>query len=181
MRVGGGHVLKVFLFGHRHRGDAFFCSLATNIYQGTSCLDQSHPSFDHSPQITVYQAALDRPKAYSFASSRQRSISKQQRYLAYCINNYEQLAMVDESYRGLLLTKSERIIVVALSYIFVAPTIFNGGKRVFQYLQALIRDSREREAREKLLRELQVLRERQERLAREVQELTGDSPALAES
>lgn len=35
---------------------------------------------------------------------------------------------------GLRLTKSERLIVVTLSYLFCAPLIWTTGRKLFQYL-----------------------------------------------
>lgn len=43
---------------------------------------------------------------------------------------------------GLKLTRSERIIVVALSYIFCAPLIYGNGKRIIHYLRGLSSEAR---------------------------------------
>lgn len=57
--------------------------------------------------------------------------------------------------QGLALTRSERIIVVALSYLFCAPLIYANGKRLLTYLLATsiearrqLREERERQSRE---------------------------------
>lgn len=58
---------------------------------------------------------------------------------------------------GLTLTKSERIIVVALSYIFAAPIIWGNTKRLLAYLFATSAEAREqirREEREERRRRL---------------------------
>lgn len=62
--------------------------------------------------------------------------------------------------KGLELTKSERIIVVALSYLFCAPLIYANGKRLLAYFGRAADDDgpaarngeREQELREQLRR-----------------------------
>lgn len=53
---------------------------------------------------------------------------------------------------GLALSRSERIIVIALSYIYIAPTIFANGKKLFGYLQAISQEARRQLAEEDLAR-----------------------------
>jgi len=43
---------------------------------------------------------------------------------------------------GLQLTRSERIIVVTLSYLFAAPLIFKNGKALIEYLAAIATEAR---------------------------------------
>jgi len=42
---------------------------------------------------------------------------------------------------GLKLSRSERIIVVALSYLFCAPLIYKNGKKLVQYLGGLSQEA----------------------------------------
>jgi len=42
---------------------------------------------------------------------------------------------------GLKLTRSERFIVVALSYIFCAPLFYKNGKKLWQYLRGLSQEA----------------------------------------
>lgn len=42
--------------------------------------------------------------------------------------------MPDPALNGLVLTKSERLVVVALSYLFCAPLIYANGKRLLSYI-----------------------------------------------
>ena len=42
--------------------------------------------------------------------------------------------MANRNLQGLQLTKTERYIVVSLSYIFVAPIFYTGGKRVLSWI-----------------------------------------------
>ena len=43
---------------------------------------------------------------------------------------------------GLKLTRSERIIVVALSYLFCAPLFYKKGKKLLHYLTQLSQEAR---------------------------------------
>lgn len=43
---------------------------------------------------------------------------------------------------GLVLTKSERILVIAFSYLFCAPIIYNGARRLLAYLLATSAEAR---------------------------------------
>lgn len=67
--------------------------------------------------------------------------------------------MPDTHLRGLALHKSERIIVVALAYIFCAPVIWANTRRLFSYLLATSNNARE-----------QVLQEEREERRRRVHE-----------
>ena len=58
---------------------------------------------------------------------------------------------------GLVLTKSERIIVVALSYLFCAPLIYANGRRLLTYLLNTHAEAR---------RQLQAERQERDRRAR---------------
>jgi len=49
---------------------------------------------------------------------------------------------------GLALTRSERIIVIALSYIYVAPVIFKNGRKLFGYLAFIWQETRRQLAEE---------------------------------
>lgn len=48
---------------------------------------------------------------------------------------------------GLVLTKSERIVVFALSYLFCAPLIYANGRKLFHYLSSTPSEAR-RQAQE---------------------------------
>lgn len=43
---------------------------------------------------------------------------------------------------GLRLTRSERIFVIALSYLFCAPLIYSHGKKLVLYIASLASDAR---------------------------------------
>ena len=75
--------------------------------------------------------------------------------------------MPDRNLTGLVLTRSERIVVVALSYLYVAPLIFAHGKRILAYLRGT---SQEVQRRQERLRRAQERRERAHRLLRDYQE-----------
>jgi hypothetical protein len=68
------------------------------------------------------------------------------------LTQYELLAMPDSLQYGLALTRSERIIVVALSYIYTAPTLWGYGKRLLHYLYSTTAEAR-RQVREQRRRE----------------------------
>jgi len=79
--------------------------------------------------------------------------------------------MPDRTLTGLVLTRSERILVVALSYLYVAPLIFAHGKRILAYLRGTSpegqhRQERLRRALERRERARRVLRDYQDSLAR---------------
>lgn len=59
---------------------------------------------------------------------------------------------------GLRLTRSERIIVVALSYIFCAPLLYKNGKKLVKYCQELVAESTRQLAEEERRRELEEWR-----------------------
>ena len=69
--------------------------------------------------------------------------------------------MPDPHLHGLALTKSERIVVVALSYLFCAPIFWANGKRLLSYLFATSPEARHR----------QRLQEREERRRRLLERL----------
>lgn len=72
------------------------------------------------------------------------NISKRQS-LAYLINHASRLTqdMPTPHLHGLALTKAERIIVVALSYIFCAPLLWANTKRLLSYVLATSAEARE--------------------------------------
>ena len=94
-----------------------------------------HPCFAQSKQI----------RGFLFGKTK-KPLEPLAKY-AYSIHYYESLAMPDDAYRGLFLTRSERTIVVTLSYIFVAPLIYAGGKKILQYVYGITTESA-REVRE---------------------------------
>ena len=67
--------------------------------------------------------------------------------------------MPDARLHGLALTHSERIIVVALAYIFVGPVVWSTSKRLLQASQAP-----SPEARQRILEEQREDRRRRRRL-----------------
>lgn len=50
--------------------------------------------------------------------------------------------MPNPELRGLVLTKTERVFIVALSYLFCAPLIYVNGKRLLTYLLATSAEAR---------------------------------------
>lgn len=50
--------------------------------------------------------------------------------------------MPNPELRGLVLTKSERIFVIALSYLFCAPVIYVNGRRLLAYFLSTRRQVR---------------------------------------
>jgi hypothetical protein len=76
--------------------------------------------------------------------------------------------MPDRNLTGLVLTRSERILVVALSYLYVAPLIFNRGKKILAFLRgtSLAAEERLRRAAERRERAERILRDYQEHLER---------------
>lgn len=65
---------------------------------------------------------------------------------------------------GLKLTRSERLLVVSLSYLFTAPLVYSNGKKLCGYLNALWAEAR-RQIREEDQLE-QRRREREQRARR---------------
>jgi hypothetical protein len=78
--------------------------------------------------------------------------------------------MPDRNLTGLVLTRSERILVVALSYLYVAPLIFNRGKKILNFLRGTSREAQRQLAAEERLRRAAERRERAERILRDYQE-----------
>lgn len=66
--------------------------------------------------------------------------------------------MSNPELRGLVLTRSERLIVVAISYLFCAPLIYGNGRKLLSYVYRIYLESR---------REIQ--QEREEERRREAQ------------
>ena len=56
--------------------------------------------------------------------------------------------MPNPELRGLVLTKSERIFVIALSYLFCAPVIYVNGKRLLNYFLTVRREVQAEEEEE---------------------------------
>lgn len=67
--------------------------------------------------------------------------------------------MPNPELRGLQLTRSERIIVVALSYLFCAPLIYVNGRRLINYFLTTSQEARRQARQERLARRRQQLQE----------------------
>ena len=78
--------------------------------------------------------------------------------------------MPDRNLTGLALTRSERILVVALSYLYVAPLIFARGKRILAFLRGTSQEAQRQVAAEERLRRALERRERAQRVLRDYQE-----------
>lgn len=78
--------------------------------------------------------------------------------------------MPDRDLTGLALTRSERIVVVALSYLYVAPLIYTRCKRIFNFLRGTSQEARRQLAAEERLRRALERRERAQRVLRDYQE-----------
>ena len=78
--------------------------------------------------------------------------------------------MPDRDLTGLALTRSERLIVVALSYLYVAPLLFNQAKRFFTFIRGTSAEARRQLADEERVRRRRERRERAERILREHRE-----------
>lgn len=78
--------------------------------------------------------------------------------------------MPDRNLTGLALTRSERILVVALSYLYVAPVIFARGKRILAFLRGTSQEAQRQVAAEERLRRALERRERAQRVLRDYQE-----------
>jgi hypothetical protein len=78
--------------------------------------------------------------------------------------------MPDRTLTGLVLTRSERILVVALSYLYVAPLIFAHGKRILAFLRGTSQEAQRQVAAEERLRRALERRERAQRVLRDYQE-----------
>jgi hypothetical protein len=60
--------------------------------------------------------------------------------------------MPNPELRGLVLSRSERIVVVALSYIFCAPLIYINGRRLLNYFLTSSSEAQRQEREERLAR-----------------------------
>jgi hypothetical protein len=78
--------------------------------------------------------------------------------------------MPDRNLTGLALTRSERILVVALSYLYVAPRIFAHGKRIINFLRGTSQEARRQLADEERVRRRVERRERAQRVLAAYQE-----------
>jgi hypothetical protein len=78
--------------------------------------------------------------------------------------------MPDRTLTGLVLTRSERILVVALSYLYVAPLIFAHGKRILAFLRGTSQEAQRQVAAEERLRRALERRGRAQRVLRDYQE-----------
>lgn len=78
--------------------------------------------------------------------------------------------MPDRDLTGLALTRSERIIVVALSYLYVAPLLFAHGKTLVNFLRGTSAEARRQLADEERVRRRTERRERAQRILREYRE-----------
>lgn len=78
--------------------------------------------------------------------------------------------MPDRDLTGLVLTRSERILVVALSYLYVAPLIYTRCKRILNFLRGTSQEARRQLAAEERLRRALERRERAQRVLRDYQE-----------
>jgi hypothetical protein len=78
--------------------------------------------------------------------------------------------MPDRNLTGLALTRSERILVVALSYLYVAPRIIAHGKRIITFLLGTSQEARRQLADEERVRRRVERRERAQRVLAAYQE-----------
>lgn len=88
--------------------------------------------------------------------------------------------MPDRNLTGLALTRSERILVVALSYLYVAPLIFARGKRILAFLRGTSQEAQRQVAAEERLRRALERRERAQRVLRDYQESLARAGQAAE-
>lgn len=88
--------------------------------------------------------------------------------------------MPDRNLTGLALTRSERILVVALSYLYVAPLIFARGKRILAFLRGTSQEAQRQVAAEERLRRALERRERAQRVLRDYQESLARAGEAAE-
>jgi hypothetical protein len=88
--------------------------------------------------------------------------------------------MPDRNLTGLALTRSERILVVALSYLYVAPLIFARGKRILAFLRGTSQEAQRQVAAEERLRRALQRRERAQRVLRDYQESLARAGEAAE-
>lgn len=88
--------------------------------------------------------------------------------------------MPDRNLTGLALTRCERILVVALSYLYVAPIIFARGKRILAFLRGTSQEAQRQVAAEERLRRALERRERAQRVLRDYQESLARAGEAAE-
>jgi hypothetical protein len=88
--------------------------------------------------------------------------------------------MPDRNLTGLALTRSERILVVALSYLYVAPLIFARGKRILAFLRGTSQEAQRQVAAEERLRRALERRESAQRVLRDYQESLARAGEAAE-
>lgn len=88
--------------------------------------------------------------------------------------------MPDRNLTGLALTRSERILVVALSYLYVAPLIFARGKKILSFLRGTSQEAQRQVAAEERLRRALERRERAQRVLRDYQESLARAGEAAE-
>ena len=74
--------------------------------------------------------------------------------------------MPNPDLQGLVLTKSERIIVVALSYLFCAPLIYSNGKKILAYLLITSAEARRQVREEQRQERIRTAREQRRQAAR---------------
>jgi len=80
--------------------------------------------------------------------------------------------MTTERLTGLALTRSERIIVIALSYIFSAPVLYRHIKRIYNYAKQISDEARRQlDDEDRVREEARAQVERAEALLRELEEL----------
>jgi hypothetical protein len=68
--------------------------------------------------------------------------------------------MPNPELHGLTLTRGERIIVVALSYLFCAPLIYVNGRRLLNYFLTTSPEARRQARQERIARRRQQLNQR---------------------
>lgn len=88
----------------------------------------------------------------------------------HCLLTHLPTSMPNRDLTGLVLTRSERILVVALSYLYVAPLIFAHGKRFLVFLLGTSQEARRQLADEERVRRRVERRERAQRILREHRE-----------
>jgi len=129
-------------------GSMFVSLHFENVCRGGACF--SRPRGDRFGMLLPRASWL--PSHVQEAQKTLETISASARPPAY-ITDYDLLAMPDELYRGLYLTRGERAIIVALSYIIVGPLIYAGGKKLFSYIYNTTADARQEVRQERQQRE----------------------------
>ena len=79
--------------------------------------------------------------------------------------------MTTERLTGLALTRTERIVVITLSYIFCAPVLYKNVKKLYAYVKQVRGEARRQLDDEERVRERREHVERAEALLRELEEL----------